>query len=220
MATSPLFGATAPETPASITVLISPVIERYFRSRDLFPELRLENAVSVRRGNSGVHQLSIDQAKYLLGWALTMRELGRGLPRGSLVAYGALVRRLQLSLQEEARRGLLVDPRPDDAQKRAAASPACFEVGDTVLYFYDADEYGEQATIVGGYKMYVVLSDNGPHISDDGKRVEYRYGYMVKTKGLVGEFFVSAHRLTRDDCRPAHLCLVASRSTASHCAGA
>jgi hypothetical protein len=161
-------GAEAPDEDASITVLISPVIEREFRRRDVFPELQLENATRVRNGATGVHKVSTERAKELLTDAQAVQAHSRELPRGIPAAYSALVRNLGFSLKQEAKRGLWDDPGMDEVKMRVAASSACFEVGDTVLCFVEDDEYGEAATIVSDYKMYSVISDNGPYLANDG----------------------------------------------------
>jgi hypothetical protein len=85
------------------------------------------------------------------------------------------------------------------------------------LYFSDEDEeYGQEATIVSGYRIYCVgPSDDGPYINAKGTRCSYRPGYVVIIKGTENRFFCAAHHLTRDDCEPAHLCLVTSPAGAA-----
>lgn len=212
--------AFQPRTDASastITVLVSPVIEREFKRRDVFAELRLETAARIQNGATGVHEVSIDRAKELLADAQAMQAHNRELPRGIPAAYSALVRNISASLKQEARRGIWDDPGMDEIKKRAAQSPACFDVGDAVLYFCDDAEYGQKATIVGGYDMYAVTGDDGPFIDGKGQRLEYKRGYAIKCNGSDHRFFCPAHCLTRDDCKPAYLCLVASRSTQGAC---
>lgn len=122
------------------------------------------------------------------------------------------MRNIKCTLKEEARRGLWDDPGMEEMKKRAAQSPACFDVGDKALFFEDDDEYGAEVTVVEPYAMYSVLSDTGAYISaKDGKRVNYQYGYVVKQKGSEHSFFALACQLTHDDCKPAHLCLVAGK---------
>ena len=61
--------ANANRTPSdepSIRVTISPVIEREFKRRDIFPELRIENAERIQNGATGVHKVTIDRANDLL----------------------------------------------------------------------------------------------------------------------------------------------------------
>lgn len=93
--------------------------------------------------------------------------------------------------------------------KRAAQSPACSDIGHKVLYFADDnDEYGQEASVVGGYQMYRVTHAEGIYGKSDGDRVSYRFGYVIRLDDEDRSFFVAAHQLTRDDCEPAHLCLV------------
>ena len=197
------------------TVLISPVMEREFKRRDIFPELRLETAVRIQNGATGVHKVSVERAKEVLADAQAMEAHNRDLPRGIPVAYGALERNLTASLKQEARRGIWDDPGMDEMRNRAAQSPACFDVGDAVLYFSDDAEYGQKATIVGGYEMYSVTCEDGPYMDSKGQRLEYKRGYAIKCNGSDHRFFCPAHCLTGDDCEPAYLRLVASRPAAA-----
>ena len=202
-----------------ITVLISPVMEREFKRRDIFPELRLETAVRIQNGATGVHKVSVERAKELLADAQAMGMYDRAapLPRGIPVAYSALVRNIGATLKQEARRGLWDDPGMDEMKKRAAQSPARFDVGDTALYFDDDDEeYGTQVSVVEAYGLYAVLNEAGAYLSAaNGKRINYQSGYVVKRKGAENTFFVLACQLTRDDCQPSHLRLVASMASAA-----
>lgn len=195
---------------------ISPVIEREFIRRDVFPELRLEKAYSVIRGATGVHLVSVERAREVLADAHAQHRIP-DLPRGLSVAYRSLVRNITDALMEEARRGLIDDPGMGEVQRQQALSSACFAIGDSVLYFRDDDEYGREAIIVDGYRMYSVTGDDGPYITKEGKRLEYRYGYAIKLKNSDSRFFVPAYKLTRDDCKPSHLSLVASRPANIFC---
>jgi hypothetical protein len=56
--------------------------------------------------------------------------------------------------------------------------------------------------------MYLVKDDDGAFIKSNGQRADYRFGYAIQTDDDDDWLFVAAHRLTRDDCAPAHLCLV------------
>ncbi len=200
-------GGTAANPAAAITVFISPVIEREFKRRDIFAELRLENARRIQNGATGVHDVSVELAKALLADAKVMQNR-RDLPRGTPLAYTALVRNVGALLRQEARRGLWADPGYDEMKKRAAESPARFQVGDTALYFNQDNEYGQRATVVGEYKLWQVATEFGPYINDKGERSEYKPGYVIQTPSDE-RCFVPAHALTRDDCQPAHICLVA-----------
>jgi len=196
-----------PET--LIETRISPVIEREYKRRDIFPELRLENAARIQNGATGVHMLNVQHAQELFADAQAMQAQNRELPRGIPAAYSALARNIGEALERDARRGLWDDPGMEEMMKRASATPARLEVGDRVLYFF-GNKAGVEACIVKDYRMYSVKYEDGHYISDDGKRRDYRYGYVIRVKDSSEDFFTEAHTLTRDDCKPAHLCLVRS----------
>ena len=201
-----------------LSVRITPVIERDFKRRGVFPELRLGTADLVLRGATAVHRVSTGRAKELLADTQAMRTQSHALPRGLPAAYMALMRNIGSSLKQEAKHGLWDDPGKDAAAKRMAQSSALFHVGDAVLHFDDGEEYGDEATIIGEYKMYAVANEDGPYVNDQlGVRGEYRRGYVINCKGSDRRFFSPAHRLTRDDCKPSHLRLVASRLAAALC---
>lgn len=132
-----------------LDIRITPVIEREFTRRSVFPELRLESASRVINGATGIYWISIERAREIMSDAEAQNR-SRDLPRGLRVAYGALARNISASLAQEARRGLLDDPGMSEVQRRQVAASACFQVGDRVLYFGCDDEYGEEATVVGG----------------------------------------------------------------------
>lgn len=196
---------------STLDTRITPVIEREFKRRGIFTELRLENAIRIINGATGVYRVSVDLAREILADAEAQNRNG-DLPRGLPVAYGSLARNITASLKQEARRGLIDDPGIEEVQRRQAAASARFEVGDRAIYFRDSEEYGREATIVEGYQMYTVQTEDGPYIARDEKRVDYRRGYIIKLKGKDDMFFAHAYELTRDDCKPSHLRLVASRS--------
>lgn len=190
-------------------IRITPVIEREFKRRSVFPELRLEASTRVINGATGIYRISIEHAREIMSDA-EAQKLNRALPRGLPVAYGALARNISASLKQQLRRGLLDDPGMVEVQRRQAAASACFQVGDSVLYF-GCDENGEEAIIINGYEMYAVQAEDGPYITSNDERLEYRHGYVIKLKGGDYDFFVPAYRLIRDDGKPSHLRLVASR---------
>jgi hypothetical protein len=191
-----------------VIIRISPVIEREFKRRDIFPELCLEKAFRVINGATGCHLVSLERAHEIFADAQEQRY-NRDLPRGLPVAYGALASNIASALKYEARRGLLDDPGMEEVQRRQAAASARFQIGDRVLYFRGDDEYGGEATIIGDYRMYSVTDDAGPYITRDDIRLAYRYGYVIQRKGAERAFFVAAYQLTRDDIKPSHLRLVA-----------
>lgn len=192
-----------------LNIRITPVIEREFKRRSVFPELRLEASTRVINGATGIYRISIEHAREIMSDA-EAQKLNRALPRGLPVAYGALARNISASLKQQLRRGLLDDPGMVEVQRRQAAASACFQVGDSVLYF-GCDENGEEAIIINSYEMYAVQAEDGPYITSNDERLEYRHGYVIKLKGGDYDFFVPAYRLTRDDGKPSHLRLVASR---------
>lgn len=200
-------GQLDPAAAKSVIVHVSPVIERDFKRRDVFPELRLENASRVINGATGVHRVSLDRAREIVADAQAQLD-SRGLPRGLPVAYSSLVCNTKDALRAEARRGLIDDPGMEEAQRQQVAASACFSVGERVLYFDPRDEYGFEATIAGEYRMRCVLSDDGSYITRDDQRIEYRPGYVIKLKGADIASFAPAYALTRDDCKPSHLRLV------------
>ncbi len=153
--------------------------------------------------------------------ARVMRTHDRELPRGTLVAYGALARNIQHSLQEEERQGLWKDPGMDEAEQRAVASSARFNVGDAVLYFEnDDDEYGQEVIIVDDYRVYRCLHKDGSYINDSGVRADYRSAYTIAFKDSIdAPFLALAHQLTRDDCKPSYLRLVTEVSPRPFLAG-
>ena len=194
---------------ATITVLISPVIEREFKRRDVFPELRIENAARIQNGATGLHDVSIAVANALLADAKAMQAHGRELSRGIPKAYSALVRNIGSTLKEEARRGLWDDPGRDEMERRAAQTVAWFKVGEVALYFSEGREPDcIPVTVVKAYGMYKVFSEDGAFITAEAQRIDYQNGYVVSCRYSEHTFFATAYKLTRDDCKPAHLCLV------------
>lgn len=211
---SPAYGATLAAA-SQISIRISPVIEREFKRRNVFPEFRLDRASSIINGATGVYAVSAARAREVLADAQAQRY-NRDVPRGVPVAYGALVKIIDSALLEEARRGLLADPGMAEVQRQQAASSACFAVGDSVLYFRDYDEYGQEAVIVEAFRMCRVADEDGLYVTHSGQRLTYRNGYGIKLK-ISGEcFFAAAYQLTRDDCKPAHLRLIAHNARSCH----
>lgn len=194
-----------------IEVRITPTIERQYKARGVFPELRLENAHRITSGATGHYLVSPERARELLAdaEALDYSQLPRGLP----AAYTALQSNLRESVREWERRGLWDDPGFDEGVRRVNAASAILEVGEKVLYFAPGAERGEEVVIVRAYGWAIVKSDKGPYVDASGSRHRFQQGYAVMDKGRES-FFVPAHRLTRDDCKPAHLKLVYSRPTA------
>jgi hypothetical protein len=101
-------------------------------------------------------------------------------------------------------------------RKRAAQSPACFEVGDKALVFYGNDEYGTDVVVTDGYDLYCVMDKEGRFVSaKSGERVKYQFGYGVKEVHRDRSYFVAPYELMREDCKPSHLLLVAGAARSS-----
>jgi hypothetical protein len=202
--------SSAPE--GLITIEITPTMEREFMRRGMFPELRLENALRIVSGATGVYRVSLARASEVLADADALRQwpASAELPRGATNAYSALARKLKEMLRREARRGLWDDPGIDEARRRMTDSPARFAVGDTCLFFHDdAEEYGHKVKIVGAFDVYFVTHKEGRFIRPDGARGDYRQGYRVAFEDDPQRYIVFAWQLTRDDCKPSYLSLVA-----------
>lgn len=196
-----------------IEVRITPTIERDYKRREVFSTMRIEHAEHVLNGATGVYTITAAFAEEVLADALA-RYSGHEERRGLKVAYGSLFNKLERAVLAEQRKGVWDDPGPDEAVKRMAQSPARFEVGDKVLYFLPGEEDGYEANIVEGFKMYVVTEPDGSYIDGSGKRLDYRFGYVIKTKNLDRRFWAPPYSLTRDDCKPSHLRLVETRPPA------
>ena len=191
-----------------VEVRISPVLEREYKRRNVFPALRLEQALRIVNGATGVYVMAVNEAERLLDDARAM-QLDRELPRGLPLAYGCLARKLATELQRAERRGLWDDPGIDVVKRRLDESPARFGIGDACLYFGHDDEYGREAKIIEGYRLYSVRAGDGPYVKETGQRISYMYGYVIQLKGDEHPFFCRPFNLTRDDCQPSYLCLAA-----------
>ena len=203
--------ASAADGSRRLAVRISPTIEREFRRREVFPELRLEAAVRVVNGATGIYETSVERAAEIAEDAKAMTARARELPRGIPVAYGALLRNVEALLAEEARRGLWDDPGFIEMSHRLLDSPARLEIGERVFCFFDGDESGVLSVIVAGYGLHCVSSSAGPYVQKGGQRVNYAYGYVVEIVGERGTFLCRPYQLTREDCEPSHIRLVTAR---------
>jgi hypothetical protein len=194
-----------------IQVRISPVIEREFERRDIFPELRIERADHIINGATGVHPVSIARAREIFADAETQRR-SRELRRGLSMAYSSLASNVAADIKQEERRGLFEDPGLEAARVTRLVmpgSPAQLEVGAQMLFFDGRSEFGHKVVVIKRYDLYALHVDTGPFIRLDGQRIEYRYGYRVDEGNQ--QYFAEPHQLTREDCKPSHLRLVASR---------
>lgn len=197
---------------AQVLVRISPTIEREFKRRDVFVELRIERAISILSGATGVYQVSIPRAREISDDASSQKWRG---VRGLTIAYGALARNVEEAIKQEERRGLFDDPGIVAARVAGALgreSPARLQIGERVLYFGSDGETGREVVVIDSYDIYGVREETGSFITADGRRIAYRYGYRV----VEGDqkYFAEPHQLTRDDCKPSHLRLVSSRGAA------
>lgn len=199
---------TSADTEGLIRVFITPTMLRELHRRNMFPELRLHNARSICGAGTGVYIVSPARAREILADAKAMRQKAAEIPRGVAKSYTALIDRLTEALRAEARRGCWNAPSIEEMKQRLNESPARFEVGDGCLYFRDDDQqYGTSVKIVGGLNLYRVSYEDGHFINEHG-RCEYQMGYVVQEEGHE-PYFVRPFQLTRDDCKPSHLRLVA-----------
>jgi hypothetical protein len=189
-----------------ILVRISPVIEREFKRRDVFPELMADRAVRIINGATGEHRVSMTKAREIIANANAQLANRYDLARGLPMAYSCLVRNIEETIRQEERRGLFADPGMEEVRQRMTESPARLSVGERVLCFDDRSEYGFDVEVVKGYNFYSVASAQGSFVQDNGKRLDYQFGYVVKRGDE--QFFVAPHQLTREDCKPSHLRLV------------
>lgn len=190
-----------------IAIEVTLTMEREFIRRGMFPELRASNAARLH-GAAGVYFVSTARAAEILADAQAMRAKSQELPRGIPKAYTAIAARIGEALRAEARRGMWEPPSIEEMKQRVSESFARFNVGDTCLYFSnDDDVYGREVTIVGGLDTRRVRSDVGRFIGEHGP-VEFLTGYVVQAEDFE-PYFARPGQLTRDDCKPSHLRLVA-----------
>jgi hypothetical protein len=200
-----------PSVNTLIHVRISPTIELDFVRRNVFPELRTTVASSVSKSKPDVYAVILARAREILVDAEAHRYNSES-PRGTAMAYNSLIEKLHRAIRTEERRGLFEDPGYDEAAVRMNQSPARLQIGDSVLHFHTGGECGEPAVIIKPYSVYKVLSQDGAFFAVDGTRLDYAPGYVISIRGSQETFFCPAHRLTREDCKPGHLRLVAPRT--------
>lgn len=100
------------------------------------------------------------------------------------------------------------DPGIDAAWLAARDSPAKFKVGDVCLYCNPRDRnHGEKMEITQGFHYTHVNDVAGRFINKNGKRFDYRWGYMARA---IGEkpYFYAAHELMDTDYRTRHIRLI------------
>lgn len=199
-----------PTEEPTVEVWITPVIERDHKGRGAFPELRLEYAVKIVNGATGVYRVSMDDANAVWKDAEERYEaLGYSLEtRGLRHAYTSLMRRVRDAVNRESRRGLWDDPGQDEMSKRMRETPATFRPGETAMLCcdgFDGTEEGELVAIVGAYepagKSY---GDDGRFVDAKGARHSYGPGYTIQTSDGK-QYFARAHQLTDLDYSMRHL---------------
>lgn len=107
-----------------------------------------------------------------------------------------------------ARRKVWADPGESEATRRMREASALLREGEQALLFLEGEEYGEPVEIIGGYSLRTVSQGDAPYRDANGDRIAYRYGYVVRCHSDGRTGFAPAWMLTRQDCRPAHLCLL------------
>lgn len=193
----------------TVRVNITPTVERDYERRNVFPSLRLKNT-TLFINCTGIHSVSIEEAEEILKDARTQWK-DRTLQRGTTKAFSSLIDRLTDEINHA--KGLWDDPGIEVARQRMQESPAQFQVGETVRYYspwIDDDDDGMKLTIVKGYGLYRVLTDDGEFVAREGGRVAYRLGYVVLMPDGKTSFHLP-HELQRIDYKRGHLRLVETR---------
>lgn len=100
------------------------------------------------------------------------------------------------------------DPGIDAAMDALLDSPARYKVGDVCLCHSPGDEFhGEKLEITRGYGFVRSNSRTGHFIDKNGRRFNYRWGYVARSIG--GEpLFYAAHELMDTDYRTRHIRLI------------
>lgn len=103
-------------------------------------------------------------------------------------------------------RGLRKDPGMPTALREAGdGGDTKFQVGDIALC------YGDDVIITGEYSYRRVLSDDGPLIGNDGRRLFYAWGYAARSLSNGNEYYYAAHALQHPNGAIKYLKLVSSR---------
>lgn len=191
----------------SIDVWITPTIDRDYRRRNVFPEMWSEDVDKILSNGTFVHEgLCLEFAQELLEDAKEQRCIS-DVPRGTRVAYTALMRQIEGRLRELLERATVPDP-GYEAMLQPPPSPARFNVGDAaVIWVQGTSHHGELVEIVGEYKLSRCASRDGRYLTKEGTRLEYRYGYDAKLPGGKRYIF-SAHELRAPDGSVRHIRLV------------
>jgi hypothetical protein len=205
-----------------IDVSITPTIERDYRERGAFPDIRAENAAQIVNGATGIHRLSIEQAETILKDAEERHQtMSRSVAtRGLRHAYCSLFERLGDDIRRA--KGLWADPGEKEISARMSAGSALFRVGEKVRYWSewnDDPDDGARMVVSGEYALRKVHSEGGAFVDADGERFDYRWGYLAVRRDGSGpsEFFYPALNLQTLDCKQGHLRLVVTnKRTEAH----
>ena len=194
--------APAGPSPSDVRVLahITPTVERDYKQRGVFPELRFDSAERTYNGR-GVHRLTGDRAREVLADAKARAAIA-GLPRGLPWAFKSLAGSIESELAWHERHAD-DDPGPEAAQQRLSTGIACFGVGDEALYWCPGSPYPTRVCIRTPYQLLAVASANGTYRRIDGQRIDYRCGYTYEAGGF--DYFAPAHLLTDLESKRMHL---------------
>lgn len=206
------------QQPADIVaVWITDLIEADYVRREVFPDIRKEKATGVD-GSKRRYSVTRETAAALLSDAWDMSFISRGKAGvGLTVAYSATRSRLSCFRLKEPERHHCSQSEDLDAlrvssvlelMKETQSGGAALPAGTRIFYFREGDEFGHPGITTEGFRYFKVKHDNGSRIDPDGSRFEFRPGYSIKLDETQHTFFVPAHRITLDDCKPSHLRLV------------
>lgn len=189
---------------ATLDITITPTVERDYARRGVFPSLRLDHAMKVINGATGVYRVTLDEAQKIQHDAEEQHRSRHLLPRGTPKAYSTLETNLRMAIRSEERRGLWEDPGLDEAAKRMAQeSPARFKVGEAAML-----EDGTIVEVAGEYSLWCVRGRHGVYVNEEGDRRSYQFGYTARAPGEKAVFY-AAHELFELDGDVGYLKLVA-----------
>ena len=185
------------------------------RCRDLLVRAGLEGTYLTRfirvGGTAVVYGLALEQIEAL---RIALDQLRTDAVHYDKAALKALERELERVLLAERTKGLLPDPGLDFSYTTMALlqkdipSPARYNIGDRAIN----DHVGE-VTIVEPYGFYRASTRTGRFYDNDGDRLDYIWGYSVRTED--GRRYVArAGELLDADGRRTHLQLVQDCSVA------
>ncbi|RYE02128.1 MAG: hypothetical protein EOP50_00780 [Sphingobacteriales bacterium] len=186
-------------------VEITQTIERDLAERAVFPTVRPKHASKVRSIGTSEHWIAMALAKDLLEDAKARRGES-SIPRGTARAYSCLISSLEEEIRRKEREGLFEDPGYEEAVSRMDGELYRLPVGSPALLWN-----GKRVEIYRPFGIYCVLNTAGPFVGKDGRRMEYKPGYIIKEAG--GEpTFIPPCDLTTIDGGCAYLRSVPTRS--------